>query len=151
MGRMVVAAAPMLALLALAVWLPDRVSATVAVLAASGGYIVGFVSHYISGKTPDPVIVTLPNGASLKEAGTLLRNVANEMKQRGWDSRRDLLSGLVLKDQGAVYTPEVWGDKAPGRFLRAAELSDELEAAIRKRYGDQHPDDRGHSNAEASS
>ncbi len=108
---------------------------------ALGGYFVGFVAHHLSrcGQTPNLVVVSLPNGSSTNAAGVLLRKAAMEMKQRGWDGRLDLLSGLIFKGEGAVYTPETRGKTAIARFLRAANL---LEDALLKKHGNQSPNGR---------
>ena len=105
---------------------------TVLALTALGVYFVGFVAHHISkcGRNPDLVVVSLPDGASPKEAAAFLRKTTAEMKRLGYDGRDDWLSGLVLKGEGAVYTPATQGNKASARFMRAADLCDELEDAF---------------------
>ena len=105
---------------------------TVLVLAVLSGYFVGFIAHHISkcGRNPDVVIVSMPAGASPKEAAAFLRKTTTEMRRRGYDGRLDHLCGLVLEVEGAIYTPTTLGNKASARFMRAADLCDELEDAF---------------------
>ena len=111
-----------------------------ALAAFSGGYLLGFVAHHLSrcAKTPHLVIVT--PGCLPKEAGALLRKAATAIER--WKPGI-VLSGLVFKGGGAVYTPESEVRNITTRFLAAAHLCDELENAFLKEYGNQSPDDWG--------
>ncbi len=106
------------------------------VLAAVGGYLLGFVAHHISrcAKTPGLVIVTLSGDCLPKEAGVLLCKAATQIKRFKPGS---VLSGLVFKGEGAVYTPEAQVNKVATRFLVAARLCGELENTLLKECGNQ--------------